>query len=195
MKSYLNNIIPNARIAVAHGRLDGDELEDIIHGFLKHEFDILLTTTIIESGIDMPRVNTIFIDRADRFGLAQLYQLKGRVGRSEKKAYAYLFYDPDTSLTEDAMKRLRVISEYTELGSGFKIAMKDLEIRGAGNLFGPEQHGDVLAVGFQLYCKLLSEAVKELAPEDAEELKGEKGEVSLELKYTGYIPDSYISDQ
>ncbi len=195
MKSYLNKIIPNARIAVAHGRLDGDELEDIIHDFLRHEYDILLTTTIIESGIDMPRVNTIFIDRADRFGLAQLYQLKGRVGRSEKKAYAYLFYDPDTSLTEDAMKRLRVISEYTELGSGFKIAMKDLEIRGAGNLFGSEQHGDILAVGFQLYCKLLSEAVKELAPEDAEELKGEKGEVSLELQYTGYIPDSFISDQ
>ena len=195
MKSYLNKIMPKARIAVAHGRLGEEELEDIIHGFLKHEYDILLTTTIIESGIDMPRVNTIFIDRADKFGLAQLYQLKGRVGRSEKKAYAYLFYDPDTTLTEDAMKRLRVISEYTELGSGFKIAMKDLEIRGAGNLFGSEQHGDILAVGFQLYCKLLSEAVRELAPEDAKELKSEKGEVSLELKYTGYIPDSYISDQ
>jgi transcription-repair coupling factor (superfamily II helicase) len=194
MKSFLNKILPRARIAVAHGRLNEEDLEDVIHGFLKHEYDILLTTTIIESGIDMPRVNTIFIDRADKFGLAQLYQLKGRVGRSEKKAYAYLFYDPDTTLTEDAMKRLRVISEYTELGSGFKIAMKDLEIRGAGNLFGSEQHGDILAVGFQLYCKLLSEAVNELAPEEAKELKGEKGEVSLELKYNGYIPDSYISD-
>ncbi len=195
MKSYLKKIIPNARVAVAHGRLNGDELEDIIHDFIKYEYDILLTTTIIESGIDMPRVNTIFIDRADRFGLAELYQLKGRVGRSEIKAYAYLFYNPDSTLTEDAMKRLRVISEYTELGSGFKIAMKDLEIRGAGNLFGSEQHGDILAVGFHLYCKLLSEAVNELAPEDIEELKKEKGEISLELKYTGFIPDSYISDQ
>ena len=143
----------------------------------------------------MPRVNTIFIDKANKFGLAQLYQLKGRVGRSERKAYAYLFYDPDIALTEDAMKRLRVISEYTDLGSGFKIAMKDLEIRGAGNLLGQEQHGDILAVGFQLYCKLLSECLNELAPDEAEELKNEKTEVYLELRYSGYIPDTYIVDQ
>lgn len=195
MKKYLEKLIPKARIIVAHGRMEENELEDVIHGFIHHEYDILLATTIIESGIDMPRVNTIFIDRSDKFGLSQLYQLRGRVGRSDRKAYAYLFYDPEIALTEDAMKRLRVISEYTELGSGFKIAMKDLEIRGAGNLLGPEQSGDILAVGFQLYCKLLNEAISELAPEETEELKKDKGEVSLELQYSGYIPDSYISDQ
>ncbi len=195
IKKYIEKLIPNIRAVVAHGQLGEDDLEDIIHDFLNHKYDIMLTTTIIESGIDMPRVNTIFIDRADKFGLAQLYQLRGRVGRSEKKAYAYLFYESNAALTEDAMKRLNVISEYTELGSGFKVAMKDLEIRGAGNLLGQEQHGDILAVGFQLYCKLLSEAIAELAPEDAKELAKDRGEVYLELQYTGFIPDSYILDQ
>ena len=194
MKAYLKQLVPAARIVVAHGQLHEDDLEDIIHDFIHHEYDIMLTTTIIESGIDMPRVNTIFIDRADKFGLSQLYQLRGRVGRSEKKAYAYLFYDKDVALTEEAMKRLRVISEYTELGSGFKVAMKDMEIRGAGNLLGPEQHGDILAVGFQLYCKLLSEAIAELAPEDAKGLVNENEDVYLELQYSGFIPDAYISD-
>ena len=196
MKKYLEKLIPKIRVVIAHGQMQEDHLENVIHSFIHHEYDILLTTTIIESGIDMPRVNTIFIDRADRFGLSQLYQLKGRVGRSEKKAYAYLFYDPDSTMTEEAMKRLRVISEYTELGSGFKIAMKDMEIRGAGNLLGPEQHGDILAVGYQLYCKLLEESIAELAPEEHEELRrGISTEVTLELQYSGFIPDNYINDQ
>ncbi len=194
MKSYLKKIMPDVKIAVAHGQMDEEELDEVIHNFINHQYDMLLTTTIIESGIDMPRVNTIFIDKSDKFGLAQLYQLRGRVGRSDKKAYAYFFYDPDIVLTEDAMKRLRVISEYTELGSGFKVAMKDMEIRGAGNLLGPEQSGDILAVGYELYCKLLQEALNELAPEEAEELKKEKNEVYLDLQYTGYIPDFYIKD-
>lgn len=195
MKKYLQQIFPKARIVVAHGRMDEDELEDIIHNFTNYNYDILLTTTIIESGIDIPRANTIFIDRADKLGLAQLYQLRGRVGRSNSKAYAYLFHEPNGVLTEDAMKRLRVISEYTELGSGFKIAMKDLEIRGAGNLLGPEQSGDILAVGFQLYCKLLNESVKEISRKENKEIEiEEENEVYLELHYSGYIPDSYISD-
>jgi transcription-repair coupling factor (superfamily II helicase) len=195
MKMYIQKLLPEAKIIVAHGRMHEDDLEDIIHQFVNYKFDILLTTTIIESGIDIPRANTIFIDRADRFGLAQLYQLRGRVGRSNVKAYAYLFHEPNVSLTEDAMKRLRVISEYTELGSGFKIAMKDLEIRGAGNLLGPEQSGDILAVGFQLYCKLLSEAIKEINKKEDNILElEEENEVYLELQYSGYIPDSYISD-
>ena len=159
----------------------------------------MLTTTIIESGIDIPRVNTIFIDRADRFGLAQLYQLRGRVGRSDLKAYAYLFYDNEIALTEDAMKKLKVISEYTDLGSGFKVAMKDMEMRGAGNLLGPEQHGDILAVGFSLYSKLLADAVRELkkyqeTPELFDEIVEENDEIYLEIQYNGFIPDSYISD-
>ncbi|MBP7553011.1 MAG: transcription-repair coupling factor [Spirochaetes bacterium] len=196
MKKYLQKIYPAARVVVAHGQMNEEDLEDIIHQFVHHEYDILLTTTIIESGIDIPRANTIIIDRADRFGLSQLYQLRGRVGRSNLKAYAYLFYDANSAITEDAMKRLRVISEYTDLGSGFKIAMKDLEIRGAGNLFGPEQSGNILAVGFHLYCKLLSDAVKEI--QKSEDYKGEKieydKEVYLELNYKGFISDSYISD-
>jgi transcription-repair coupling factor (superfamily II helicase) len=194
MEKYLQRLVPSARIIVAHGRLAEDELENIIHSFINYEYDILLTTTIIESGIDIPRANTIFIDRADRYGLSQLYQLRGRVGRSEKKAYAYLFYNKDGALTEDAMKRLRVISEFSDLGSGFKIAMKDLEIRGAGNIFGPEQHGNILAVGFQLYCKLLAEAVREIAPEGLD-VGDDADDLCLELNYTGYIPDSYIPDQ
>jgi transcription-repair coupling factor (superfamily II helicase) len=195
MKKYIQNILPEARIVVAHGRMDENDLEDIIHQFVNYQFDILLTTTIIESGIDISRANTIFIDRADKLGLAQLYQLRGRVGRSNIKAYAYLFHEPNVALTEDAMKRLRVISEYTELGSGFKIAMKDLEIRGAGNLLGPEQSGDILAVGFQLYCKLLGEAIKEInKKEDAGIEIEEDNEVYLEIQYSGFIPDSYISD-
>ncbi|HOV15341.1 MAG TPA: helicase-related protein [Spirochaetota bacterium] len=195
MKKYIQQILPKSRIVVAHGRMEEEELEDIIHNFTNYNYDILLTTTIIESGIDIPRANTIFIDRADKLGLAQLYQLRGRVGRSNVKAYAYLFYEPNSALTEDAMKRLRVISEYTELGSGFKIAMKDLEIRGAGNLLGPEQSGDILAVGFQLYCKLLNESIKEINRKENNILEIEEdNEVYLELHYSGFIPDSYISD-
>jgi transcription-repair coupling factor (superfamily II helicase) len=195
MKKYLQSLLPNARIIVAHGRMEEDNLEDIIHQFISHNFDILLTTTIIESGIDIPNANTIFIDRADRLGLAQLYQLRGRVGRSNIKAYAYLFHEPNVALTEDAMKRLKVISEYTELGSGFKIAMKDLEIRGAGNLLGPEQSGDILAVGFQLYCRLLADAIKEINKREDNKMEfEEENEVYLEIQYSGFIPDSYIAD-
>ena len=149
----------------------------------------IFATTIIENGIDIPNVNTIIIDRADMYGVSQLYQLRGRVGRSDRQAYAYLLYPGNKALSEIAMKRLQVISDFTELGSGFKIAMKDLEIRGAGNLLGRDQSGDVYSVGFDLYVKLLNEAVNRLTSQ--KDYK-EESEVLMELEYSGFIPDSYI---
>lgn len=150
----------------------------------------MIATTIIENGIDIPNVNTIIIDRADMYGVSQLYQLRGRVGRSDRKAYAYLLYPENRSLSEVAMKRLQVISDFTELGSGFKIAMKDMEIRGAGNLLGRDQSGDVYSVGFDMYLRLLEEAVQRLSDENYRE----EQEPLLELEYTGFIPDTYISN-
>lgn len=152
-------------------------------------FHVLIATTIIENGIDIPNVNTIIIDRADMYGVSQLYQLRGRVGRSDRQAYAYLLYPENKALSEVAMKRLQVISDFTELGSGFKIAMKDMEIRGAGNLLGRDQSGDVYSVGFDLYVKLLNEAVNKLMSQKDYQ---EQVEVLMELEYTGFIPDSYI---
>ncbi len=190
VKSYLEKMLPEISVRYAHGQMHSNELEDIMHSFIKNEFHVLLSTTIIENGLDIPNVNTIIIDRADMFGISQLYQLKGRVGRSDVPAYAYLLYPETRSLSELAMKRLRIISDFTELGSGFKIALKDLEIRGAGNILGREQSGDILAVGYDMYIRLLDEAVKELK-EEKEELAPD---VYLELVYSGYIPDSYIKD-
>ena len=187
---FLQELLPDISIEAAHGQMDGEELEDIMHRFIHGEFQVLLSTTIIENGIDIPNVNTIIIDRADMFGVAQLYQLRGRVGRSETAAYAYLFYPDQRALTELAMKRLQIISDFTELGSGFKIAMKDLEIRGAGNLLGREQSGDILAVGFDLYIRLLDDAIRELKEDQGDS----PPEVLLELEYSGYIPDSYIAE-
>jgi transcription-repair coupling factor (superfamily II helicase) len=168
--------------------MEGQELEDIMHRFVHGGFHVLVSTTIIENGIDIPNVNTIIIDRADMYGVSQLYQLRGRVGRSDRVAYAYLFYPKDKALTEFAMKRLQVISDFTELGSGFKIAMKDMEIRGAGNLLGREQSGDIYSVGFELYMRLLDDAVKKLEDEQYEA----DIETLMELEYSGFIPDSYI---
>ena len=188
--TYLQKLLPEISIEVAHGKMHNEELEDIMHRFIRNEFQVLLSTTIIENGLDIPNVNTIIIDRADMFGIAQLYQLKGRVGRSDIPAIAYLLYPERRALTELAMKRLKIISDFTELGSGFKIALKDLEIRGAGNLLGREQSGDILAVGFDMYVRLLDAAIAELKEE-----KGEQPpDVYLELEYAGYIPDDYIPD-
>jgi transcription-repair coupling factor (superfamily II helicase) len=159
-----------------------------MHRFIHGGFHVLVSTTIIENGIDIPNVNTIIIDRADMYGVSQLYQLRGRVGRSVRVAYAYLFYPKDKALSELAMKRLRVISDFTELGSGFKIAMKDMEIRGAGNLLGHEQSGDIYSVGFEMYLWLLDEAVKRLENSSYEA----ETETLLELEYSGFIPDTYI---
>ncbi len=186
----LEKLVPEATFAVAHGQMNEHELEEIMIDFMHHKFDVLISTTIIESGLDIPNANTIIINRADTFGLSQLYQLKGRVGRSNKKAHAYLFYPKHTTLTEDAQKRLKVISEYSELGSGFKVAMKDLEIRGSGNILGREQSGSIMEVGFDLYCQMLNESVRKLK---GEELKS-YFRSSIFINTDFYIPDAYIDD-
>ena len=186
----LQRLVPELLIETAHGQMDARSLEDVMHRFVHGGFHVLVSTTIIENGIDIPNVNTIIIDRADRYGVSQLYQLRGRVGRSDRLAYAYLFYPAGRALTELAMKRLQVISDFTELGSGFKIAMKDMEIRGAGNLLGAEQSGDILSVGFDLYLRLLDEAIRKLQDEN---YAGEN-ETLLDLEYSGFIPDRYIDN-
>jgi transcription-repair coupling factor (superfamily II helicase) len=184
----LERLLPEIMIETAHGQMDAHELEDVMRRFIHGGFHVLVSTTIIENGIDIPNVNTIIIDRADMYGVSQLYQLRGRVGRSDRVAYAYLLYPQEKSLSEIAMKRLQTISDFTELGSGFKIAMKDMEIRGAGNLLGREQSGDIYSVGFDLYMKLLDEAVKRLEDSNYEA----ETETLLELEYSGFIPDVYI---
>ncbi|GHV21517.1 transcription-repair-coupling factor [Spirochaetia bacterium] len=186
----LQQLVPEALIEYAHGRMMATELEDIMLKFISGGFNVLVSTTIIENGIDIPNVNTIIIDRADMFGVSQLYQLRGRVGRSDKTAYAYLFYPENSALSELAMRRLNALSSFTELGSGFKIAMKDMEIRGAGNLLGREQSGAIYSVGFDLYMRLLDEAIQNLQNENWES----EIETVLELEYTGFIPASYIDN-
>ncbi len=186
----LEKLVPEMLIDVAHGQMTSQELDDIFRRFKMGGFHVLVATTIIENGIDIPNVNTIIIDRADMYGVSQLYQLRGRVGRSDRKAYAYLFYPENRALSEVAMKRLQVISDFTELGSGFKIAMKDMEIRGAGNLLGRDQSGDVYSVGFDMYLRLLENAIQRLSDEHYEQ----ENEVLLELEYTGFIPDAYIKN-
>jgi len=190
MHAFLQRIVPEASVAVGHGQLDEEELEEVMRQFVHGERQVLLSTTIIENGLDIPNVNTIIMDRADMLGVAQLYQLRGRVGRAGVPAYAYLFYPDRRALSEIAMKRLRIISDHTELGSGFKIALKDLEIRGAGNILGREQHGQILSVGFDLYLRMLDDAVARLRNERREE----PPEPYLELEYSGFIPDAYIAE-
>ena len=157
----VRGLVPEARVAVAHGQMDEGSLETVVLDFWERRYDVLVCTTIIESGIDMPSVNTLIVDRADLLGLGQLHQIRGRVGRSGQRAYAYLFHPADRVLSEQAYERLRTIGEHTELGSGFKIAMRDLEIRGAGNLLGSDQSGHIAAVGYDLYVQLVAEAVAE----------------------------------
>jgi transcription-repair coupling factor (superfamily II helicase) len=187
----LHQLVPEARIAVAHGQMAEDRLEQILLDFMEGEYDVLVATTIIENGIDIPQVNTIIVDDADHMGLSQLYQLRGRVGRSNRLAYAYFLYKRDKALTEASEKRLRAIKDFTELGSGFKIAMRDLEIRGAGNILGPEQHGFIISVGFDLYTQLLEEAVRELKgePEPPREVQA-----NIELTVDAFISDQYVPD-
>jgi len=186
----LAKLMPQARIAVAHGQMPEGELEKLMRDFLERKDDILLSTTIIESGLDLPNVNTIIIDHADRFGLAELHQLRGRVGRSAVRAYAYLFYHKG-ELTKEAIDRLAAIKDFTALGSGYRIAMKDLEIRGAGNVLGAEQHGHLMAIGFDLYCQLLEETARELKGI----IPSKKERAFIDLKIDASIPRNYIEDE
>jgi len=193
----LQSLVPEAKIAVAHGRMSEDKLEAVMTDFALGESDVLVCTTIIESGLDMPNVNTIIVNKADKFGLTQLYQLRGRVGRGANLAYAYFLYDKDRRLTDTAEKRLRTIFAATELGSGFGIAMKDLEIRGAGNLLGTRQSGHIGAVGFSLYCRLLAEAVEQQKAERAgipQEEMSRLPSPTIELPLPAFIPEDYVSD-
>ena len=184
----VRNLVPEARVAVAHGQMDEGTLERVVLDFADYRYDVLVCTTIIESGIDMPTVNTLVVDRADRLGLGQLHQIRGRVGRSGRRAYAYLFHPTDLVLSEEAYERLKTIGEATQLGSGYRIAMRDLEIRGAGNLLGEAQSGHIAAVGYDLYCRLVSEAVAELRGETVEG----PPEVVIEVPVDAHIPDDYI---
>jgi transcription-repair coupling factor (superfamily II helicase) len=183
-------MVSAARVGIAHGKMNEDELEDVMLKVLNQEIDVLVCTTIIETGLDIPNMNTIIIEDADRMGLSQLYQLRGRVGRSNRLAYAYLTYRKDKILQEAAEKRLQAIKEYTEFGSGFKIAMRDLEIRGAGNILGPEQHGHMEAVGYDMYCKLLEETIAELKGE----IVADELEITVDINVDAYIPSTYIKN-
>ncbi len=185
----LRGLCPDVRFTVAHGQLDEKALEERMLEFLRGEADVLVATSIIESGIDIPQANTLIVERADLFGLAQLYQIRGRVGRSRERAYAYLLYPSHAALTEEAMKRLTALSDYTELGAGFKIAMRDLEIRGAGNLLGDEQSGHVAALGFELYMAMLDEAVAGMDPEAGAD---EPEPVRLDVNVDAYVPVDYV---
>ncbi|MBO4394411.1 MAG: transcription-repair coupling factor, partial [Spirochaetales bacterium] len=188
--TMLRSRMPDIIFETANGQMKAEALEDTMRRFVYEGIQVLISTTIIENGIDIPNVNTIIIDRADLYGVSQLYQLKGRVGRSDREAYAYLFYPADRMLSEQAIKRLQTISEHTDLGSGFKVAMKDMELRGAGNLLGREQSGFMSAVGLDMYIRLLDEEISKLQKTNEKP----DTEVYLELDYSGYIPDSYISD-
>jgi transcription-repair coupling factor (superfamily II helicase) len=211
MRSKLQALAPNARVVVGHGQMDADDLEEVMTRFVNGEADVLLSTTIIESGLDIPNANTIIIDRADRFGLSDLYQLRGRVGRYKHQAYAYLLLPRHASLLTDVRKRISAIKQYSMLGSGFKIAMRDLEIRGAGNLLGSEQSGHITAVGFELYCQLLKQSVSSLKGEkvkprvevglrldflDSADMKHDPGSVAHASRLTPHasLPHNYVTE-
>jgi transcription-repair coupling factor (superfamily II helicase) len=191
MKEYLEKLVPGLRVVVGHGQMEERELERAMLAFIQREYDVLLATTIIENGIDIPACNTILINHAERFGLSQLYQLRGRVGRSDRLAFCYLLVPSDKVLTSDARKRLAAIQEFSDLGAGFRIAAKDLEIRGAGNILGGEQSGQIAAVGFEMYTKLLEETIREMKGERIEE----EVETSMNLGVDIYIPKNYISEE
>ncbi|MCC7460057.1 MAG: transcription-repair coupling factor, partial [Proteobacteria bacterium] len=191
MKQFIEKIVPEARIKVGHGQMNQQELEKTMLGFLNHEFDVLLCTTIIESGMDIPNANTLLVNRADTFGLAQLYQIRGRVGRSHQEAYAYFMVPDQDRMSRDAIKRLKILKQFTDLGSGLKISLHDMEIRGAGNLLGSKQSGQISTVGFELYSQLLEREVRKLK---GEKIKDEI-EPEIQVNIAAYIPDNYIPEQ
>ena len=185
----ISSTVPNAKVAIGHGQMDKNELEDVMLRFMNKEFNVLVCTTIIETGIDIPNANTMIVEDADKFGLAQLYQIRGRVGRSERGAYAYLLYKKDKSIQDDALKRLKAIKEFTELGSGYKIAMRDLSIRGSGDILGGKQAGFIDDIGFEMYMKILQDAINVRMHKDE---KPEEEVKNLNVSVDGYIPDDYV---
>jgi transcription-repair coupling factor (superfamily II helicase) len=187
----LRSLVPEARVLVGHGQMPEERLEQVMMDFLAGRVNVLVCTTIVEIGLDIPQVNTILIEDAHLMGLAQLYQLRGRVGRADQQAYCYLLYPRGAQLSPEARARLEAMQEFVELGSGFKLAMRDLEIRGAGNILGPEQHGQLAAVGFELYSRLLDEAVRELRGQPVEEA----AEATIDLVIDAYLPESYVGDE
>ena len=189
----IRSLIPGLRVAVGHGQMPEQRLEEVMQAFIDGEYDVLVCTTIAENGIDIPNVNTLIVYEADRFGLSQLYQLRGRVGRSARTSYAYFTYLRGKLMSETAHKRLSAISEYTQFGSGFKIALRDLQIRGAGNLLGAQQHGHLADVGYEMYCRMVQEAVQ--AIRDGKEAAPPPPQTHMELSVEAYIPDSYIPNQ
>jgi transcription-repair coupling factor (superfamily II helicase) len=189
----LRELIPGARIAMGHGQMPEHQLEKIMHGFMQGDYDVLICTTIVEAGLDIPNVNTMIVYDADFFGLAQLYQLRGRVGRSNRLAYCYLTYRKDKVMTEDAVKRLQAIKEFTQLGSGFKIALRDMEIRGAGNILGPEQHGFMMAVGYELYCSLLEQAIETMKGRSEPIVREIQPRINLHVN--AFLPSAYVPNQ
>jgi len=200
LTEVFQEFIPEARFHVAHGQMHAHQLEKVMMDFLQKKFDVLVTTKIIESGVDIPSVNTIIINRADHFGLAELYQLRGRVGRSNVQAYAYLLVPPIATLPKQTLRRLQAIEEFTELGSGFNLAMRDLEIRGAGNMLGAEQSGFIMEMGFEMYTRILEEAVTELKEQEFSDLfahetpKKKSGEAQIEADIEAYIPEIYVEN-
>jgi transcription-repair coupling factor (superfamily II helicase) len=190
MAEFILNLVPEAKVGIAHGQLREDEIEDVMSKFIAGQLNVLVTTTIIESGIDIPTANTIIINRADWFGLADLYQIKGRVGRSREKAYAYLLAPAEEALTDTARKRLRAIQELSELGAGFRIAAQDLETRGAGNLLGKQQSGHIAAVGIDLYTQMMEEAMAELRGQEV----SRETDTLINMRASAFIPEDYIAD-
>jgi transcription-repair coupling factor (superfamily II helicase) len=187
----IRQMVPDARIVIGHGQMHEHELENVMHKFIRHEADILVSTTIIESGIDIPNANTMFINEAENFGLSDLHQLRGRVGRANHRAYCYLLLSPNKTIRDQAAKRLKAMEEYASLGAGFKIALRDLEIRGSGNILGPEQSGHIAAVGYEMYCQLLEEAVKRIKNEPIHKPK----EVAVDIGISGTLPKSYVDSE
>src|SRR5690606_32983493 len=189
--ALLQRLVPEARVGVGHGQMGEDALEKVMIDFIERRFDVLLATTIIENGLDIPNANTMIINRADRYGLSQLYQLRGRVGRSDRRAYAYLLVPPAEALSGVARRRLAAIKEFSDLGSGFRVAALDLEIRGAGNLLGGQQSGHIEAIGFEMYTKLLEETIRELKGEDLEDDRRATVNLGIEFRIDeAYVPDT-----
>jgi transcription-repair coupling factor (superfamily II helicase) len=189
--AWIRELVPQCRIGVGHGQMDEKELERVLLGFMRHEYDVFVCTTIVENGLDIPLANTMIIEHSERYGLSELYQLRGRVGRSNRRAYAYLLVPQDTELSEIARKRLAALREFSDLGAGFKIAALDLELRGAGNILGGEQHGHIASVGFDTYLRLLDETIRELKGEEAPLEVHSSLNLGLDIR----IPASYIADE